>query len=1355
MKGKLLLFSIFFFVALLNKSQTSVFTGWTSEMKNESSFIENKGQFHIPGSKEIPLYQFGGADRSIFLLKNGITYTFLKQWKKKEKSKREINKEKYFSAEEHRKEEDSERKMEFTKDLVNVTWLNSNSNVLITGEEITDAYHSYSYFASDGKMENINFIRGYKKITYHNLYDNIDVVYTIHPENGIKYSLIVRPGADLSIVQMAYSVTPKINSEGSLLIQTKLGEIIEHAPISFYARNSGNIISSSYSKKGKIVSFQTSNYDRTLTLVIDPWVQLPTFGTTTWNCVWECEKDGAGNVYALGGGASQSANSQMQIKKYNATGVLQWTYNTPYDTSNCWLGTFATDNAGNSYVTRGSVSGMQKINTAGTLVWNNNGGGGTIGNSDEYWNIAFNCDQTKLIVGGTTGAFALPPLLEAAIFDIDVNNGNILSTKKVAVGPAFSVPPNLQEVRSITPSPNGKYYYLTQDTIGYVNQNFNLCPSGLSGGLKINNGIDFGYKCEDYRFDNSGIMAIRADSNFLYVNRGNQLQKRSLQNLSVVATASIPGGGFNNVFLGGNTVSNSGIDIDQCGNIYVGSKNQVVKFNSSMAVVATYTTSYNVYDVHVMPSGDIVVCGSTGTSGTTGSRTGYIQVISAGACNTLALSCCNTGICLPANFCQNDPAINLTAATPGGVWSGTGITNAALGTFNPSVAGVGTHTISYALPCGSESITVTVLGCQALSVCAEANGNITVNGSGTFTWYQQTTTQNCSACLVGCVFPPGCAINVTGWTSFTTGSTITPTGNYPIYVINNNGDSAYIPSFASLPGCSACSISASIASQSNVSCNGGNNGSATVTQNGGSGTISYSWSPFGGSAATANGLSAGNYTCTITAGSCTATATVSITEPPSISTATTSTDASCGSSNGTAGVSATGGTGTLTYLWSPGGQTGSNANNLSAGTYTCTITDANSCSVTAFVTVNNQNGPTVSVGGQNNNLCFGDSSGTAQVSVTGGNGNITYNWQPYGGNSNTATGLANGTYTCTVTDAANCTSTQTINITSPSSINSTVSSTPASCGLADGSVSVSASGGTGGYTYNWQPGSQNNSTVTGLSAGIYTVTITDQNNCVTTDTVQISNLNPPVIIATANGPFCEGSSINLSASGGVTYSWAGPNGFTSTTQNPTIFPAALTQSGTYTVTGTDANGCVNTSTVSVLVTPTPTVSVSSSSYSVSSGSSVVITASGANTYNWNPGGQTGSQLTINAANEGLFTYCAIGTTSQGCQDSACVIFSVFDLDCGSLYIPNAFSPNGDNSNDELCVYGTLCVNQIQLKIYDRWGEKVFESNSTTNNCWDGKFNGTALNAGVYAYILTATFNNGTSTELKGNISLVK
>ncbi|MFN5181675.1 MAG: gliding motility-associated C-terminal domain-containing protein [Bacteroidota bacterium] len=1197
---------ISFFLLIVNLlfGQYSSGNGWLNESKATKIFIENKGQFKLDSDNEEIFFRGGDEQSSVFFKKSALVYTFLKHWKDKD----EINEKKeninLKSFEDYKKHELKEKKIEFESDIVSVKWLNANPNSIIRGIDKNSDYNSYS-FIKDEKLINVNFVSGYRKIVYENLYPGIDAEYIFHSVNGIKYNLIIHPGADLSVVEMEYSREPKIKKDGSIHIKTKFGEIIEHAPVSFYSFGSGNQIKSNFYKEGNKIKFKLDNYDHSKIIIIDPWVQLPTFGTTTWNCVWECEKDGSGNVYALGGGMSQSANSQMQIKKYNVAGVLQWTYNTPYDTSNCWLGTFATDNAGNSYVTRGSVSGMQKINSAGTLVWNNNGGGGSIGNSDEYWNIAFNCDQTKLIVGGTSGAFGLPPVLEAAIFEIDVNSGSILSTQKVAKGPTTSIPPNTQEIRSLTSCPNGRYYYLTQDTIGYTNQNFLLCPSGSSGSFKINNGIDLGYKCEDYRFDNSGIMALRSDSAFLYLNRGNQIQKRSLQTLSVIANATIPGGGFNNVFLGGNTVSNSGIDVDQCGNIYVGSKNQVIKFNSNLSVLATYTTSFNVYDLHVLSSGDIVVCGSTGNSSTTGSRAGYVQVIAASACNPIAFTCCNTSICTPSSFCQNDPAINLLASSSGGVWSGPGITNSSSGTFNPTLAGVGTHTVTYTLPCGSESIQITVLGCQTLNVCAELNGDITVNGTGTYSWYQQTTSQNCSACIFGCNFPPGCSVSVTSWTNFATGTTINPgSGSYPMYVINNNGDSAYIPNFASLPQCNSCALSATISSQTNVSCNGGNDGSATVNLTGAFGAINYAWSPFGGNSSTANNLSSGTYTCIITSNSCTATTTVTITEPDSIVINTSSVNSSCGQSDGSASVSVIGGTGTYVYLWSPGGQNTSTINNLSPGTYTVVVTDQNSCSITQTVLVNSQNLPNVN--------------------------------------------------------------------------------------------------------------------------------------------------------AVATGPFCEGGSINLNASGGVNYSWSGPSGFTSSIQNPQIFPALINMSGTYSVLVTDASGCFATATVNVLVSATPQISITSSNLSntVNSGESIVLTANGASSYVWYPGGISGQTLNVNTSAGGLTTYCTIGTSLEGCQDSSCVNINVIEIDCGTLYIPNAFSPNGDQANDELCIYGAQCIETMQLIIFDRWGEKIFET-SNPQFCWDGVHKGKKLNPGVFAYILNATFKSGEQKELKGNVTLIK
>jgi hypothetical protein len=158
-------------------------------------------------------------------------------------------------------------------------------------------------------------------------------------------------------------------------------------------------------------------------------------------------------------------------------------------------------------------------------------------------------------------------------------------------------------------------------------------------------------------------------------------KKEALQNFSIIATAAIPGGGFNNVFLSGNAVTNSGIDVDDCGNIYVGSGNRVLKYNSNLTLLATYNLSFVVYDVRVSTGGSVIACGGTGTS-SSANRSGGITSIDASACAPITITCCNANICPPDVLCQTDAPIQLEAATPGGTWSGTGVN--ASGVFNPS-----------------------------------------------------------------------------------------------------------------------------------------------------------------------------------------------------------------------------------------------------------------------------------------------------------------------------------------------------------------------------------------------------------------------------------------------------------------------------------------------------------------------------------------------------------------------------------------------------------------------------------------------------------------------------------------------
>lgn len=674
-------------------------------------------------------------------------------------------------------------------------WQNANSNTEIVADEATTDYHNYYFKQASGEYKNVSNIKGFKKITYKNIYPNIDIDYVFHKMGGLEYSLTLHPGANPSQVKMLYNSHVDLNNAGEIRISTKFGDIIDRAPLTFYDNNHSSIIASNFTKTGKTVSFQLENYDNTKTVVIDPWTQTPAF-TSNWDCVWECEKDGAGNVYMIGG------VNPMQLLKYNSAGALQWTYNTPYDTTS-WLGTMATDLAGNSYVSLGSIAKILKVDNTGSLVWANSGSSSP-GAADEYWTIAFNCDQTKLIVGGTTG-FSSPISLKGAIFDIDINTGVPTHTQVVAIGSAMSSPPSIQEVRSITAGKNGKYYFLTLDTIGYISQNFLTCTSG-STLFKTNSNYAFDYKCENFRYNNSGISAIKANQNFIYTQNGTHLHKRSLATGAILDTAVIPSGASINSF-GRNQVRNSGIDIDDCGNVYVGSINAVIKFDVNLNQLAVYPTNYIVYDLHVTSSGDIIVCGSTGTSATA-VRTGYIEMINVGACASMSITCCDASICSPTNFCTADAPVMLQPVTVGGTWTGTGITNTSSGIFDPSIAGAGIHYINYSLPCGSDSIAIKVYACSTISVCINSGSLTAFGGIGTYTWASTTTSISCANCPGGNCIPFVCGgMIVPTWKA--SGITVNAPSStvFPIKVTDVNTSTTFtFNTLASIPACGVTGI---------------------------------------------------------------------------------------------------------------------------------------------------------------------------------------------------------------------------------------------------------------------------------------------------------------------------------------------------------------------------------------------------------------------------------------------------------------------------------------------------------------------------------------------------------------------
>jgi hypothetical protein len=412
----------------------------------------------------------------------------------------------------------------------------------------------------------------------------------------------------------------------------------------------------------------------------------------------------------------------------------------------------------------------------------------------------------------------------------------------------------------------------------------------------------------------------------------------------------------------------------------------------------------------------------------------------------------------------------------------------------------------------------------------------------------------------------------------------------------------------------------------NVLCFGNATGSATLTASGGTSPYSYSWS---GAQTTSviSGQTSGVKTVTITdANSCTTTNTVNITQPASgMTTSTAITNVLCfGAATGAATVTVSGGSTPYSYSWS-GAQTTSVISGQNAGVKTVTITDASACSATTTVTISQPASALSTVTAVTNVLCFGNATGSATLTASGGTSPYSYSWSG-AQTTSVISGQTSGIQTVTLTDANSCTIAATANITQPASaLSSATAVTNVLCfGNATGSATLTASGGTAPYTYLWSS-AQTTSVISGLNSGVRTVTLTDANNCTTTNTVNITQpaSGLSISISASSSSLCLGNTVTLTAngsggSGAVTYTWvAGP-----TSSINAVSPVA---NSTYTVNATDAGACAASQTIALTVLPAPNIGVSSGS--ICSGSTFVMVPSGATTYTFSSGSASVSPLT--------------------------------------------------------------------------------------------------------------------------------
>ncbi len=488
------------------------------------------------------------------------------------------------------------------------------------------------------------------------------------------------------------------------------------------------------------------------------------------------------------------------------------------------------------------------------------------------------------------------------------------------------------------------------------------------------------------------------------------------------------------------------------------------------------------------------------------------------------------------------------------------------------------------LPVGTYSLTVTdatsLSATTSTNVIAESNVMLNVLGFGA------SCSNICdgAAEAIATSSPPGTLTYL--WNTSPPQITATATGlcpgTYTVTVTNENGCTAVESVDINEPA----PLTLNVQQINDVSCNGSCDGSATVSVSGGSGNYTFAWSN-GQIGVTVTNLCAGSYTVTATdANGCTESTSIMIEEPSPIIITGTVTDVSCnGSCDGSINTNVMGGSPPYTYEWiGPNGfvETANNLVNLCPGTYQVTVTDENNCFATASFTVNEPSSITGSIVNSIDPSCSGSCDGSITVTANGGTPPYTYLWDPSTGSQTTPTvvGICAGTYSVTITDSNGCTLVLSSTLNEPTPlelfINGTNESFP---GAGDGSASAMVMGGTPPYTYFWNT-NETTSSIDNLSAGTYTLTVTDLNGCTNSGSVIIDagacNISIELL---AEDPLCNGDSngiISVNVIGGTApfnYLWS--NGMTSAIIDNL-------SAGTYTVTVTDAVNCADTTMVTLL-----------------------------------------------------------------------------------------------------------------------------------------------------------------------------
>lgn len=1317
-------------------------------------FIENKGQFDTElKTGEKILYAYTHENVKVYFTESGPVYKLTRNYPLKEWEMEKMERGEPF------------RRKPSKNYYVSQDWIGANKHpVVLTGNPQS---HYITY--GDSSM----LTRTYKKLLYKNIYDHIDIEYII-PEDkaqGLKYTIIVHPGGEVDKISMTYTGDLKKLElkHNELLIKTPLDDFKEYSPVSFSGTNR---LPTYFQLHKGIVSYHVAEaYDKTKDLVIDPWVSNITTLATS-NDAYDVDYDLLGNTYVYGG-SSGALVSPFMIAKYNAAGILVWTFSgvvtTPSWSSVGLVSNFVVNKfTGKCYTNQNNVNNMTvnpQIIRLDVNGFYDNFMVPSQANINEIWEYGFNCSNGEVYAFGA-GVYNSNP---GGIID-QINPATSSLTSIALTG---SIGCCADVVCSAIDDQGNGFIYLNQ---GIFNVPFPFNPannrimrinSAYTGtvwgqpstytllGEALNKGNYISIQTvsgSTLNASGNSYNCLAVNSNYLYFYDGINLAAYDKSNGNKV--------GFTTVALTQTLQAQGGIAVDDCDNVYLGANNGTllsyhfngVSFSALPSVNLGVTTANKyVYDIKYDRRTNLLhVCGSgfAGTFAAANSLTCMpfaltTSVVCLGNNNGTAITTVSPGIANAVYSFTYVSATQTVATFSNVIVPSNTITNLPNGTYtvfahiNDPCGPVLSNTFSVNCTCGGNATAMASTSCTpgGNSFSLTASGVSGFTGTPTYTWSG----------------PGGFSSNQANPVFFN--------GQYGTYTLSVSSGTCVVSSTvnAQIP-----STFTPVLVTSSLTCANSLNGSSTVSLITGTSTppYTYSWTSVPvQTTQNATLLPVGVYTCFVTdAKGCTYSATTSVIAPSALSLSIIpSTLQACAGSSITLTGQPSGGTPPYTYLWSNGSTSGiTYVTSLTSGTsvYTLTVLDANQCSVTHTQSLTFFPSPTISITG--GTVCAG---GSLTLTASGA---LTYSWSPPNSLSSSSGSLvianpaATTVYSVTGLNSYSCAHTASTGVSVIPLPNLVVQASSQKI-CKGNSVNITASGAT---SYSWSPSATLSSgylplvTATPTANTIYTVIGYNVSGTLTCPEVKkeisiqvIPQVTPSVINSAS---VCVGGSTPLYASGGSSYVWNPATGLSNALiANPNAHPLATT---IYTVHVSNAGQCGNTATVIVYVNPTPTVYAGENkTYNLDE--EMIIKAVGEGELTWIYGEgiycKDCPTTFVYPKRSGCYIVQAVNKYNCKATDEVCIDVTTEY----SIYVPNSFTPNGDGLNDVFNVYGTGII-RLKLLVYDRWGEKIFESNDQSKG-WDGSYKNSLCEQGVYTYVINYTTLDRKALEKSGHINLIR